>query len=331
MSAVPEPKIGNIAGENHLSQLEVIKEDLIINLSTLEEGKPIKVWAKYIITCPKLLKNVNLIFVANNLRDVSYKVLLNNKPIDGSVNRYREMPSVWLPPDSIKWKNGYIPYKYTHEGLISFCIDSLSVGTHTLTVSYDAEPSEWFNKKTLSKIETFVYILKPTTQWKSFSNFHLIVFTPKGWNFFSNLNLTKTSDYTFSGYWAQLPAHHISMVVQKPTMLARAASLTFITISSLLIISLTGFILIKLIKKSQRRSIKIISLIILSLLLTLFFFLIYYKNHLLLEFLLGTQLNPLIIHGDGYFIFNFPLVWFIITILIFIINFTLKTYYIKTK
>lgn len=307
--------------------MTVIREDLVINLSEIHKGKPVKVRASYIIDCPQLLKNVELIFVANNLTESRYRVDLDGNFVNGNLTEYESIPSNWLPPDSITWLGGIIPFDYYHKGLISFRFDSLTQGEHNLTIDYDAEASEWFEDGDLSIVRTFVYILKPTNNWNSFKDFHLIVFTPENWEFSSNLNLKRASANALSGHWSQIPDQFVSIAIRKPPTKAKIYSILFLVITWTGFISITIYWMKKVIRfrlqKNKRRIIQFLNSVIISLLVTTFFFFIYFKNQDLLELWLDNQLNPLITYGTGYYILTFPFVWVISAFIVFLLDYIL--------
>jgi len=323
----PSPRAGNLTGDSYLKQLTVIREDLTINLSEIHKGKPVKVWARYIINCPQLLRNVDLIFVANNLTESRYRVDLDGSFVNGYLTEYDSIPSNWLPPDSITWLGGRIPFDYYHKGLISFRFDSLTQGEHILTVDYDAEASEWFEDGDLAMVRAFVYILKPTDNWNSFKDFHLVVFTPENWEFSSNLNLTRATTSALSGHWSQPPDQFVSIAIRKATTNAKIYSILFLVITWTTFISIAIYWMIRVIRfrlqKNRGRIIQFLNSVTISLLATIFFFFIYFKNQDLLELWLDDQLNPLVTYGTGYYIMTFPFVWIIAAIIVFFVDYIL--------
>jgi hypothetical protein len=330
----PSPIPGNITGDSYFKHMSVLHEELTIDMSGIYEGKPVKVWAKYVIDCPQLLKNIDLVFVATQLTESRYRVDLDNNFVNGYLNKFDTIPHTWLPPDSITWQGRKIPYIYTQKGLISFRIDSLTPGLHTLTVDYDADASEWFDENDLSITRTFVYILKPTDNWKSFNNFHFVVFHPANWEFSSNLELKRATSYSLNGDWSKLPGNYITIAIRKPSVQARANSILFLTISWIGFISLSIFWMKKLAKyrilKNKKRVLQIINSLLISIIASIFFFFIYFENHNLLNKWLDHQLNPLRTYGTGYLIMAFPLIWIAIAIITFALDDILTTN-IKSK
>jgi hypothetical protein len=320
----PKPYKGNITGESFFKHLKVIREDLTIRMFRVPMGAPIQVTAKYIIDCPYLLKDVELVFVANGLTEGRYLVHLDGKFLNGYLTNFDSVPASWLPPDSIKFQNKHIPYVYTHEGLIRFRFDSLSPGQHTLEVDYDANASEWFQHGDLSVTRTFVYILRPTESWKSFENFHLEIFPPDDWEFTSNLDLKQKDRYTWSGDWAKLPADYLSIAIRKPSAKTSVLSILFITLSGLAFIVLSVFWMARLtryrIRKNKPRFIQTLNSILISFLATFFFYFIFYINFDLMEELLSYEFNPLTDYGASYSIYGFPFLWVLMAIIVFIID-----------
>lgn len=318
----PSPRHGNVTGDSYLKNLTVLREELVINLSDIHKGKPVLVRATYIINCSQLLRNVDLVFVANNLTESRYRVDLDGHFLNGYLTEYDTIPTNWLPPDSIVWLGDKIPYRYTHRGLISFRFDSLTQGEHILIVDYDAEASEWFEEGDLAMVRTFVYILKPTDNWKSFENFHLVVFTPHNWEFISNLNLKRETSNALTGDWVQLPDQYLSIAIRKPPDKARIYSIIFLVSAWTGFILLAGFWMIKVIKyrlqNNKGRIIQFLNSFLISIVVTVFFFFIYYKNQDFLKLWLENQLSPLVTYGTGYYIMAFPIAWFMAAIIVFI-------------
>ena len=323
----PLPRTGNITGDSYLKHLTILREELVINLSEINEGKPVRVRAKYVIACPQLLRNVDLVFIANNLTESRYRVDLDGNFLNGYLTEYNTIPSTWLPPDSIIWLGNRIPYNYSHRGLISFRFDSLTQGEHTLIVDYDAEASEWFEDDDLSTVRTFVYILKPTDNWKSFENFHLVVFTPDNWEFSSNLNLKRATSNALSGDWSEIPDQYLSIAIRKPAANARIYSIIFLAGTWVSFIIIIGYWMARIIRyrlqNNKGRLIQFLNSFLVSILVSVFFFFIYFKNHDLLNLWLDNQLNPLVTHGTGYYIMTFPFVWIVAALIVFCVDYIL--------
>lgn len=323
----PSPRHGNLTGDSYLKNLTILREDLTINLSKIHEGQPVKVWARYVINCPKLLRNVDLFFVANNLTESRYRVDLDGNFLNGHLTELDTIPANWLPPDSIIWLGRSIPYKYRHRGLISFQFDSLTEGEHILTVEYDADASEWFEEGDLAMVRTFVYILKPTDNWKDFEKFHLVIFTPQNWELSSNLSLKNKTSNVWSGDWNQLPDQYLTIAIRKPPDKARIFSILFLagTWGSfiLFIIYWMQRVIKFRIHNNKGRIIQILNSVAVSLLVTIFFFFIYFKNQDLMAWLLDDQLNPLVTYGTGYYIMTFPIVWIVAAFIVFFIDYVL--------
>lgn len=323
----PSPRHGNLTGDSYLKNLTILREDLTINLSSIHKGEPVKVWARYVINCPKLLTDVDLIFVANNLTESRYRVDLDGNFLNGYLTEFDTIPSNWLPPDSIVWLGDNIPYKYRHRGLISFQFDSLTQGQHVLTVEYDADASEWFGEGDLAVVRTFVYILKPTDNWKDFEKFHLVIFTPQNWELSSNLTLKNETSNAWTGDWNQLPDEYLTIAIRKPPGNARIFSILFLVgtwCSFILLIIYWMQRVIKFrIKNNKRRIVQILNSVIVSFLVTIFSFFIYFKNQDLMELWLDDHLNPLITYGTGYYIMTFPFVWIVAAFIIFFLDYIL--------
>lgn len=323
----PSPRHGNLTGDSYLKNLTILREDLTINLSSIHKGEPVKVWARYVINCPKLLRDVDLIFVANNLTESRYRVDLDGNFLNGYLTEFDTIPSNWLPPDSIVWLGNNIPYKYRHRGLISFQFDSLTQGQHILTVEYDADASEWFGEGDLAVVRTFVYILKPTDNWKDFEKFHLVIFTPQNWELSSNLTLENETSNAWTGDWNQLPDEYLTIAIRKPPGKARIFSILFLVgtwCSFILLIIYWMQRVIKFrLKNNKRRIVQILNSVIVSFLVTIFFFFIYFKNQDLMELWLDDHLNPLITYGTVYYIMTFPFVWIVAAFIIFFIDYIL--------
>lgn len=323
----PSPRSGNVTGDSYLRNLTIIREDLTINLSEIHKGGPVKVWARYIINCPQLLRNVDLVFVANNLTESRYRVDLDGNFLNGYLTEYDTIPSNWLPPDSIVWLGNRIPYKYRHRGLISFRFDSLTQGEHTLIVDYDADASEWFEDGDLAMVRTFVYILKPTDNWKNFEKLHLVVFTPHDWELSSNLSLKKETSNAWTGDWKQLPDQYLTIAIRKPPANARVYSILFLAGTWCSFILLSIYWMHRVIKfrlqNNKGRIIQFLNSVIVSLLVSIFFFFIYFKNQDLMELWLDNQLNPLVTYGTGYYIMTFPFVWIVATLIVLFVDYIL--------
>lgn len=330
----PAPRHGNITGDTHFQNISVVHEDLVINLAGIDKGQPVKIRATYTLECSALVQPVDLVFVANNLTESRYRVELDGAFVNGYLTRFDSLPPAWLPPDSIRWANRMIPYLYESEGLIRFRFDRLTPGQHTLIVDYDAQTSEWFDPEEPTVIQTFVYILKPTDQWKRFENFHLTVFTPDNWEFSCNLALEKVRSSAFSGNWKKLPASYLTMALRKPPYPATLYSVLFLGgswVGYLLMVVLWMNQVAKLrIQGRIKPILKLLNTLGLTLLTSVFFFVIYFTNQNLAAYWLDHQANPFSTYGTGYIILTLPLVFCLAGVILFILDYVI-TRRLKTK
>ncbi len=334
LGAPPVPKAGNIAGDSYFTQMSVLQEELTINMADINTGKPVKVRAKYVIDCPQLLRNIQLVFVANALTESRYRVELDNTLINGYLSTFDTIPGHWLPPDSIPGYGEKIPYLYSRNGLISFRFDSLPAGQHILIVDYDADASQWYENEDLSVTNTFVYILKPTDKWKRFANFHLVAFYPAGWEFSSNLQLERAGSNSLHGDWKALPGDYLTLAVRKPASTPEHLSFLFVGISWVAFLSLSLFWMAKVakfrLKRNRYRLLQAVDTLLLATIATIFFFYIYFTRFDLLKILLEGQMSPRVTYGTGYFVIAFPFVWILAIVFAFILD-GLITRYLRKK
>jgi hypothetical protein len=323
ISERPKPNSGNIIGTSAMRNISVLHEDLSINISDVVNNGLVHVNAIYKINCLKGIHLLDLVFVANNLTESRYRVNIDGEFTNGQLLPFDTIPHSWLPPDSILWNNKLIPYKYTYEGLISFRIDSLSVGEHTLEVSYDAEASSWFESEDLAQFRTLVYILRPSDTWENFGSININIFIPESWDFSSNLTFDRHDPHALHGYWKKLPADFLSIAIHKPTTKANIISLLFQVISWTILVILLIWWLSKVAKstiaKKSKRIIHVTHCFFISLIISIAFYVIYFYKYDLLKLMLDDNLNPMVTYGKEYDIFGFPLVWifaFILTLLI---------------
>lgn len=327
ISAPPQPKEGNISGQNSFSDISVINEDLTINLSEVVDGRTAKINALYRIHVSKNLRNLNLVFVANNLTESKYMVKIDDVFVNGDLREYDSIPQGWYPPDSIDFLGNKIPFKYTHKGLIAFTIDSLSIGEHTLEVSYEADVAEWYNKEDLAITKTFVYILKPYQGWKEFKNLNLNLFIPNDWECTSNIQLDQSYPHALHGFWEELPAHHLAIAISPKQNYAESISIMFVIVSgviSLLLLVMWMYVVTNYrIKNRKHRIIQILNVIFVAFIATVILYIIYYKEADIKNHLLDGQLNPYYTYGDAYFIIVSPIIWLMAIIIAFVIDFIL--------
>lgn len=320
MSAPPEPRKGNITGDSYLKNLKVLNENLLIDMGGVAKGLPIKVRANYTIRCSQTLRDIDLVFIANNLTESRYKVTIDDRFVNGYLTEFKTIPSSWLPPDSVISLNGAIPYQYSTKGLIAFKLDSLTAGEHTLTVDYDAETSTWFTNKDFTQTHTFVYILRPTEDWQSFENLNLTVFIPDEWEFASNLKL-EGHEHSYTGHWENLPARYLSVTIRKPPGNIELKGDLFFWVS------LIAFAILSLlwqyrvarwrVERLKNRVYQVLNTLVVAILADIYFFYIYFESRDLYSQWTEGQLNPIIRHGEGYIVLLFPVLGFFIWLFLF--------------
>lgn len=309
----PKPMPGDLSGQNAIKFISVLHETLNINLEGVARGERATINAYYSISSPTTLRNVELIFVANNLSGTKYLVELDGKPVNGYLAGFDTIPSNWNPPDSIPFLDRKIPFNYTFDGLISFTLDSITPGEHTLEVAYDADIAEWFEKKDFSVTRAFVYILKPSDGWREFKDLDLFVTIPEGWTHSSNLEFTSTTAANLEGHWNDLPAHHLSIVFKPNEQKAKYLPIVFV----ILLCVFSFYVIIKWIVKVElicRRirnkvALKVLNNLLVSFTATVVFYLIYFNLPNWQNYYLDEQLNPGHNHGRIYAILYFPILW----------------------
>ena len=318
ISAPPEPDSAQVTGNSPMGQITVLHEDLTLDLRGLDHGKPVRVTALYTLQCPVAVNVLELIFVANNLSGNTYRVELDGRTIAGRLREFDTIPTAWLPPDSIGGPDGKIPFGYTHEGLIAFRMDSITPGTHTLRVAYEADAGRWFEEDDLAVTRTFVYILKPSTGWKGFKSLRTHLKLPDGWAFTANVAFTEDESGEYRGDWATLPAHHLSVALHKSTTAARVAVMLTMIIAGIAwygLAALAGRWMKKVaryrVRRNNSRIIQVINDLFIAFLHTVCFYVVFFLYFVVLELVLAGQLNPWQGYGVWYFIFTFPLVWIV--------------------
>lgn len=335
ISAPPKPRAGDITGTSQMKEITVLHEDLTINLSEVVDQGLAKVHAYYKINCPTTIKNLELVFIANNLTESKYLVELDGNFINGYLTKFDSLPDGWLPPDSIPWNGKFIPFKYNHEGLISFKIDSIPPGEHTLSVSYEADIAQWYENDDLSIYRAFVYILKPSkSNWKQFNTLNTNIFIPGDWDYTSNVPLERHVTDGLHGYWDKIPSPYLSIVIKAPTAKARIYSALFLVGTWVIYIGLVIYWMNKVIKFRMNRKykllIKILNIILLAFITTIFFYFIYFTNHDILKIALDNNLNPWVTYGTAYYIFGFPILAIAFVIIITLLDYILSNR-IQTK
>lgn len=320
----PEPISGHIVGQGKMEDIYVLGENLHINLKDITENGNAKIIATYDIYASQLIKNLELIFVANSLYKTNFDLEVDDKPTNGYIKYFDTIPESWNPPDTLTFNKEKIPFIYTHKGLISFTIDSITKGRHIIRVSYDAMVAEWYDKNDLSITRSFVYILKPDNGWKDFENLNINLFIPDGWEYSSNLDF-KSAYSSLRGSWEKLPAHSFTIVLRPKETWAKVLTILFIIITpiiSIVILLFWMYVVAKFqIKKGKSFSIRIINNIIVGLIVSVLFFIIYLNAPDIKNSLLDNHLNPLINYGRVYIVFAFPIVLIIALVLTFITEF----------
>lgn len=325
ISAPPEPFAGNIIGTSPMKNIAVLHEDLTMNFNDIVHRGFVHVFAKYKINCLTQISLLDLVFVANNLKDSRYKVTIDNNLINGQLLPMDSIPKSWLPPDSIKWEDKTIPYKYDSKGLISFRIDTVTLGEHILEVSYDAEASSWFDNNELAQFRTLVYILKPSDSWENFGSINLKLVIPESWDISSNLTFNKDKSNVFEGHWAKLPSDFVSIAIQKSTVEAKIASggfqiICWGAITLLVIWCLSRFAKYRIDGKVKGIGFTLGNAFVASFIISIAFYVIYFTHFNILSKILEDDLNPMLTHGLAYSIFGFPLIWILAFVLILMID-----------
>ncbi len=261
---------------------------------------------------------------------------LDGKFITGSHIDIDNLPSSWLPPVYIQGENEKIPYHYYTKGLISFKLDSLSEGEHTLIVSYMANTAYYYSEN--NEYKSLVYILKPDTGWKDFDSLDLSVEIPANYNYTSNIKLEKQAGNNLHGLWPKLPATYLSIALSKSMVMLKIVSCLAIFSSSALLIFLSCFLLYRLAKarilKNGSSSLQKISCIILSIFsFTLFPYLVISLNTWITITVNGGDISPFSEIGREYvymMVFGFPFLLIFSLLITFGIN-ALITMLVRNK
>jgi hypothetical protein len=321
----PEPSNGSVTGPSNFQSISVTSEHLTVDLSALKNGGKANIRAVYKISVPETLYHVELIFVANDLYKKEFSVFVDNQSTQGYLKHFDSIPSTWRAPDTILYR---VPLEYYNEGLISFTIDSITAGEHTLEVEYKANAGEHFEHLFTSIERTFVYILKPYNGWKTFKNLTLSVQLPEGWHYDSNLELSKQSDNTYQGFWEELPAHHLAIVTWPDDRYVELLTVLYFVLSvGLLMFGLYLWIRYNAksrLKRKQHKAlqwtIRILNLFFMSILTTVALFLIYLIEPELRDFLLDNHTNPFYDYGRVYLVFAAPVVLLVVLVVLIIID-----------
>ncbi len=328
----PRQYIGQLTGNTGIEAIEVSHELLNLDFRPLLENKPIQIKAAYTLEVETIQQNVPLIFIANNLENNDFRIVLDGQVIEGDTTSIKHAPEQWFPPETIQWRDQMLPFEYQNKGFIVFYLPMLTVGQHFLEVSYLAKPSEAFEHPYVS-IWEFVYILQPTTKWKRFQNLDLQVFIPEGWEYYSNVPLEKKGSL-WVGTWKDLPAQHLAISCNQKTTWLQVKNtvirvgyllLFLFTVLSLLFIIIRRRILYK--KGPLLEGLAIIAIVLVG---AVVLNMIYFKQTEWWYEQLGWQANPYLGYGSGYIIIlTVPVTAIILSIIVPVVIHFMKKYLVK--
>jgi hypothetical protein len=311
ISEPPRPAPGQITGGPFISKHCVITHEYLeVDLRPLEELGNGLVSATYEFTCDTNTDALQLVFVARNLSDEKFSILLDGQQVDGDTTKLEHVPEHWSMNRFISARGHYKVYeddasmqRWYSDDLSDYILFTIALdsGQHTLQVAYEVQvPAEYYHTVTA---HAFSYILSPALDWKSYSDLNLKIYIPEDWEYSSNLPLT-AADGALTGHWKELPHDYFYLVTSMNGSSGAALELGFLwTLWALL----TGVVLwrIFIITKSYVNGTVsaannwTVVIRIVPAAVVLFFF-IYGLRITWLEWWYGKQLSREIGHGDGY-------------------------------
>jgi len=329
----PEPPIytrGKLLGTSPMKDITVLHEYLTLDFTKEEEYLgDVKVTATYKISCPHVIDTLYLFFVANNLVKEEYSITLDGKPVQGTPEAMRDIPSSWKAPDTIQGAGEQINYYYSRDGLFSYMLHNLTIGSHLLTVTYMANTISHYSNEKKIAYKSLVYILKPgENPWKEFDTLDLTVIKPQGLDFNSNLPLVNQSPTTLNGKWGKLPTAYVSFALSKSMVTASIVTPTIIygcIAIYLFLICLLFYRLAKtrVIKQASRIGQFLSSIAIVLLSCTIVPFIIICVNNAVIHTIVSGINCPYFFGGRNYayaIVFGVPILFILSLILTIIIN-----------
>ncbi len=320
---IPNIEPAYIADEIALQDISVLNGDLSIEINKDYYQADIK--AKYHLDVANLLHESKLVFVANNLNQKKYIIKVDGKEVEGEIESLDTIPTSWLPPDSINFNEERMPVAYENTEIISFTVDSLSKGHHTLEVSYKAkvEKCREFDSKTKVYTSVIVFIFKPF----NIKNLNLKIKLPPDWEYASNIELAENKN-VLTGFWEELPSDCISIAFRPNESKVELFSWVFVVISFFLVLYLAfrwlKFVVNYAAEKKHKNLLKVLSHFFTSVIITLTLFLIFYFETELTAYLLDGQLQPLRSYWQIGLLFSSPFLVIIFTSIQFILDYILR-------
>lgn len=316
ISAPPRPRPGQLSFEPILNKhFTVRSEELTVDMRPAEQSGNSLVAATYHLYCDTSVEKAELVFVANNLADGKFKILLDGETVPGDTISLDSVPSSWLAPDDLYWDDQKISVRspgWSYDFQNSYILFSVRIpeGQHTLQVEYEAMTPQMYISMTVTS--SFIYILSPAKDWKSYQHLDLKIALPKDWIWRSNLPLKKEGEW-LHGQWNSLPTDCLYIATRYPDENADLYLNLYLCIGSGLIIVIILWRLFVLMKKDVNEQIssnKAWTQVLWYVLIGDFlFFVLFFNRAAFLKIFYGSQLRGDITHGDFYNIFGFPMLW----------------------
>jgi hypothetical protein len=222
MAAPPPPRTvhrGSPLGEpaGGLRDVFIEHETLRMDLRPLARARPALVEAVYRVRNDGAARSIDLLFVANGLKDGATTVSVDGKPVAATRGAAASLPPGWRAPAATPplatADTTPLPYEPRGEGTLAFRV-ALPAGRHEIRVRYAAEASA-YQQNDLTPIWQLGYVLAPARDWAGFGALDVRVEVPRGWSAKSSLPLRRDGN-ALAGTFRGVPADAIALSVQKP-------------------------------------------------------------------------------------------------------------------
>ncbi len=203
---------GEAAGEPvGITDVAIVREELVIDLRPLVEHENVKVSATYHLDNAGPEKALDLVFAAGSTTK-GFAVTLDGKLVESGETRVDNMPESWNPPKFTPTSDGgQLGYEDMGSAPIGFHL-VVPPGRHDVSISYSAA-SSWHIGREPTIERQFAYVLAPARTWAGFGGLELTVLVPTDWEAAVTPALKRTGD-TLHGVFSAVPADAVAITVR---------------------------------------------------------------------------------------------------------------------
>jgi hypothetical protein len=192
----------------------ITREQLVIDLRPIAEGKHVEVAATYQVDNRDTTKQLSLVFAAGSDFDV-LRVTLDGKPVETRPVDSATLPQSWQPPNETPTADGKSLGFSLPRGMSAAGFQlELPPGPHEIAIAFSTSAMTHHAKQPVLQHQ-FVYMLAPARTWLAFGGLDVTVHLPHEWEATITPAMKRTGD-TFTASFPNLPADAIAMTTSAP-------------------------------------------------------------------------------------------------------------------